>query len=339
MRKIKLFIIVVAIAFCSQTKAQDIHFSQYEAAPLLLNPANVGAFDGDYRVGLIYRNQWRSFTTPFITYSGFLGKRFKAKFLKDDAIGVGIVLFNDNSGTANFTTQSAGISIAYHKMLADGIHEVSIGVEPMYVQKSYSYANLNFHNQYESVFYNEDISSGETFSSEKFSYPDYHIGARWKYKLNDKITTNLGLSMFNLSKPRETFFNNADNRLGSRFGISGGAVYQYDEKTQIIPGFFYEGQSKAYEFLIGAGVSRDIVKTPISRIAPSIGVYYRSADAILIVPGLLYNNYKFGLSYDVNVSSLKKSSKMRGAIEFSIIYILRTNTQLEIKKSIPCKRL
>ena len=53
--------------------AQDIHFSQYYASPLTLNPALTGKFNGLWRVTGIYRDQFRNsvsqnsmaYMTPF----------------------------------------------------------------------------------------------------------------------------------------------------------------------------------------------------------------------------------------------------------------------------------
>ncbi|MBK7037948.1 MAG: type IX secretion system membrane protein PorP/SprF [Bacteroidetes bacterium] len=53
-------------------RAQDVHFSQYNAAPLALNPALTGVNSCDWRAGLTYRNQWNSVTTPYVTYEAFL---------------------------------------------------------------------------------------------------------------------------------------------------------------------------------------------------------------------------------------------------------------------------
>ncbi len=50
-------------------KAQaDPHFSQYYVYPSWLNPALTGAFDGNYRLAAIYRNQWGNISNPFSTY-------------------------------------------------------------------------------------------------------------------------------------------------------------------------------------------------------------------------------------------------------------------------------
>ena len=47
--------------------AQDVHFSQYYNTPAFVNPANVGAFNGDLRGIINYRNQWSSIDSPFET--------------------------------------------------------------------------------------------------------------------------------------------------------------------------------------------------------------------------------------------------------------------------------
>ena len=48
--------------------AQDIHFSQFFHTPLASSPGNIGAFDGDYRVHGIFRQQWRAVTQPYRTF-------------------------------------------------------------------------------------------------------------------------------------------------------------------------------------------------------------------------------------------------------------------------------
>ena len=48
--------------------AQDYHFTQYNANPLRLNPAMMGA-NSDMRFILGYRNQWSNIQKGFTTYS------------------------------------------------------------------------------------------------------------------------------------------------------------------------------------------------------------------------------------------------------------------------------
>ena len=58
------------------TKAQDIHFSQFNETPVLLNPAmSCTAFDT--RIIANYKNQWASVSSPFQTYGISIEKTIK----------------------------------------------------------------------------------------------------------------------------------------------------------------------------------------------------------------------------------------------------------------------
>ena len=57
-------IILVAVIFTSLTiNAQDIHFSQYDASPIVLNPSLTGMYkDVNYKATNQYRSQWDAVT-------------------------------------------------------------------------------------------------------------------------------------------------------------------------------------------------------------------------------------------------------------------------------------
>ena len=62
--------------------AQDVHFSQFYQTPLFVNPALTGAFSGNQRLILNYKDQWTSFGSPFKTYAF----QFDASILKKKPI-------------------------------------------------------------------------------------------------------------------------------------------------------------------------------------------------------------------------------------------------------------
>jgi len=51
--------LVLALSF-STVMAQDPHWSQFYIMPQSLNPALIGAFNGNYRASGIFRGQWGS---------------------------------------------------------------------------------------------------------------------------------------------------------------------------------------------------------------------------------------------------------------------------------------
>ena len=48
----------------TNSKGQDIHFSQFYDNAILRNPALTGIFSDEYKFGLDYRSQWGSVSIP-----------------------------------------------------------------------------------------------------------------------------------------------------------------------------------------------------------------------------------------------------------------------------------
>ncbi len=72
-RFIHTLITACSVFLVTSIQAQDLHFSQFFNSPLTTNPANTGFIpDGDYRLGINYRDQWSSImAVPYKTMSAF----------------------------------------------------------------------------------------------------------------------------------------------------------------------------------------------------------------------------------------------------------------------------
>src|SRR5438034_4356346 len=107
-------VLLLLTGLCSNTQAQDIHFSQFFEAPLLRNPSLAGLFAGDIRVQMVYRDQWNSFTNAY--KSGSLNAEYKMPVGKgDDFLTAGMQILFDKSGTAGLTTTDFLPALNYHK--------------------------------------------------------------------------------------------------------------------------------------------------------------------------------------------------------------------------------
>jgi type IX secretion system PorP/SprF family membrane protein len=98
--------------------AQDLHFSQFFTSPISLNPAKTGLFNGDWRIGANYKNQWYNIPITYNTASVFADAAFGEKrnsFLKK--AGAGIYLAQDGAGDGNLATTKIQLSGAYHQVL------------------------------------------------------------------------------------------------------------------------------------------------------------------------------------------------------------------------------
>ena len=66
-----IVILVCVVTTFVNVRAQDIHYSQYNYAPLQLNPALAGLNNCDYRLALNARTQWNLISASGNTYSTF----------------------------------------------------------------------------------------------------------------------------------------------------------------------------------------------------------------------------------------------------------------------------
>src|SRR5690348_12595866 len=102
MKKRKYHLLIGLLCIQCLVKAQDIHFSQFFETPLLRNPALAGIFTGDYRVQMVYRDQWRTVTNGYKT--GSLNGEYKFPIGKaDDFLTFGGQFLFDRAGTAALT--------------------------------------------------------------------------------------------------------------------------------------------------------------------------------------------------------------------------------------------
>ena len=60
MKKNLLYSLIVALMLVTNASlfSQDIHFSQYNETPQLINPAATGLYNGYVRAIINYKNQW-----------------------------------------------------------------------------------------------------------------------------------------------------------------------------------------------------------------------------------------------------------------------------------------
>lgn len=299
--------------------AQDIHWSQFFNSPLTLNPAQTGSFDGSYRFGVIYRDQWSSVNSPYNTFSSSFDMTFPVGLWEGDAVSGGVVMFNDKAGDGNLTTTNVMLSGAYHKAI-DRDSRLTLGLQIGYTQKRYDFAEFYFADQ----FNGQDFSllSGETTNAEAPNNLNLNAGLQYDRKLTDDIYASVGFAAFNLIRPKESFFNNPNVRLGMRYVTHGEVNVRLNEKMTVNPRFMYMNQTRAQELSIGGDVGYKLI-TPNFEANLFGGAWFRATGTDAIIPyiGGEYKNFRLGLSYDVNISSLSEVSRGRGGFELSLIYI------------------
>jgi type IX secretion system PorP/SprF family membrane protein len=328
--KIKTFVLGIFIP--TIILAQDVHFSQIAATPLLLNASQAGL--GHDALAIVnYKNQWQSVSaSPYRTVNvsadfGVLKKKSGTR------LGLGLDVFSDKAGDGNMGTTAGALHLAGILGVNDN-NLLSAGISSGFGQRVLNINNLSWGNQYDGVQYSSALPSGEPASFNNYSYFDLGAGISWFYSAghstlssNDARRVNIGLAVQHLNKPVYSFYGNGDERLPVKFVAHGNAAIGIKNYSLILePSYLVMIQGGHREITPGLFVK--YVNQESSKYtgrkktsAFGLGGYYRFKDAFVAEARYEFSNWSIGTSYDFNISDLTAASKSKGGFEISLRFI------------------
>ena len=324
---------LLCIAVVLQSNAQDVHFSQFFEAPLVRNPSLAGIFTGDVRVQGVYRSQWQSVTTPFVTES--LDAEYKMPVgQSNDFITLGMQILHDKAGTTALTTTDVYPALNYHKALsADKSTYLSMGFMGGWVQRSIDRSKMTTDHTY------DNGTDGETFVLPRYGYMDGSAGMSFNSTIGDdeKTTYFVGLAYHHFNQPKASFYSNPTVAIKPKWVASGGIKFPVDETSYITLEADYSKQNEASEIVGGMMYSRKIgddYDNPLYTV--HFGGYMRLNDAFIPVLKLDYHPFSVAISYDVNISTLKTVSQYSGGVELSVAYVGFLDRDNSTKNAVMC---
>jgi type IX secretion system PorP/SprF family membrane protein len=312
-KNIKIITLTLSIFISVSIKAQDAHLSQYDALPVLLNPAMTGnlAAPNSIRAGAQFRSQWGALS------SNITSAAFAVDAPLNERWGVGGYIIN-NQQSEYFNTFSFILSGAYRVTATDqNKHFLSVGLQAGIILKSLKDDKLVFDSQYNNGNFDPDLPSGEVFARSSKVLPEINLGLY--YGFTDpakKAHPYLGFSIFHTTSPDESFFYGSESHLPRKWVLNSGCNIDITKEFGIEPKLLYMTQLNNYELMAGMNFNYTFKDQDIKVMT---GVFYRSKDAVIVQAGVLYKNLNFIMSYDINTSSLNAYSYKRGGLEFSIV--------------------
>ncbi len=334
--------LVAAMVFSLQSvQAQDIHFTQFDMAPMIVNPALTGAHQGQWRAAGIYRNQWRSVTVPFVTYAASFDTRLVNDLTHDDYLAAGVQVYNDKAGDGNLSNFSSLVSLAYHKFLGQNVDKtLSIGLQGGYSQKSIDLSRLYFGNEFDNGNFNVGTSGDQL--NNKVDYFTVNAGLNWSHAVGDRFGYTIGAGAFNLNQPQESLQKrmNSEVGLGIRYAAQAGAVAYLSENFSLRPAVLYQTQATATELVAGNEFHYIVGNSEVRSVATAVflGGWYRNNDAMMISGGIEWKGFRLGLSYDYNTSSLNTASNGNGGFEIALRYVAPSPLDFARRLVYPCAR-
>jgi len=315
---VKFYVAGLVLLFASlQGAAQDLHFSQFFNSPLTTNPANTGFIpDGNYRVGINYRNQWASIPVPYKTMSAFADFQLFRDRLEYGWVGLGGVILRDQAGSGNLTSTKVYGSVAYHQLLGQS-SLLSLGFNVGSANKRVDLAKLTFGDQWNGKFFDSELSTAEPITQSKVNYFDMQVGMNYAYFPTDNIYVNGGFSVQHVNKPHESFYE-GNNQIDRRYiGFLIG-IFKLNDQVILNPAAYYTRQAGSRELVMGTNAAYNLSGDGTKQVFG--GAYYRLNDAFIFLVGYEISKVRMMFSYDVTASNLAVSNGRRGAYEIGIVY-------------------
>jgi type IX secretion system PorP/SprF family membrane protein len=321
MKMIRFVLIMLGMMVAVVTQAQDIHFSQFYESTILRNPSLIGLFEGAYKISTLNKSQWQSISKPYQTNLVNAEIRVPINKSAEDVISFGLTFFADKAGTAQLKTQAVYPCINYSKSLG-GFHNeyISLGFTIGYLQRNFDISKLTFNEQYFNSAFNASNANGENITNTNSSQLDVGVGLNYSrsFGYENGSSFYLGAAAYHLNQPKSNF-TASELTVPMRFNVNMGWASAIGEfwNMQLLTNACVQGaylESTSGLLFNYRTVDRDYKTEFILQ----LGTLYRFQDAIIPTVKCVYRSYQLGLSYDINVSSLKSASSMRGGLECSL---------------------
>lgn len=318
------------------SSAQDIHFSQFQQAPLTYNPGMLGSFDGDLAVGLNWKDQWRGINKSFQTFSFSFEHNILKNKIKNTYFTYGILAYRDIAGEVSYGTTNVLGNIGATIKVSEN-SKLTAGLQAGWGSKGLDANALRWGTQYDGLNYDPSISSGESTAFSPVSYIDAGIGLSYHYhkkassfETNDQRDLKIGFGLSHITRPQISYFENSDESLPMKLAVHGSYYWGIKNSNWgIEPAFAVLVQSLHREVLLGGNM-----KYFFSKASDKTGYHKRSCiffgvqnrisspfDAVIPQAGVELQDFRISFSYDVNVSKLSAASMYRGGFEISLRYI------------------
>ena len=313
----RIFLSILVLSFYQISFGQDVHWSQFNDNQLFQNPGQAGHFDGDYRFIANYRDQWRSVTVPFSTFSISADAKFKD-------YGVGLLISNDQAGDGKFrTVEVQGNFSRLFKITKDSVHTIRPGINFGMNHRQINWDALYFDSQYNGYIFNPSAATNETYQNDRKTNLSLGLGSLYEWRKNERFKVLSGFGIYNLNRPDQGFYTEKIQR-DIRFTIFAKGTFKINQKWDAVPSLQFNNQGVYRELLLGGSAKYYLTSSTKVYQALYGGIWYRNRDAAYLTFGYDYKDFFAGISYDINFSKLVPASRARGGIEIAVRYIIRT---------------
>ncbi|WP_083961580.1 PorP/SprF family type IX secretion system membrane protein [Salinimicrobium terrae] len=288
----KIYPIIILLFISVSAKAQQLpQFTQYMYNTISINPAYAGSRDAISVVGL-HRSQWAGIEGAPETQTLSIHSP-----LRNEKVGLGVSIINDNIGYENYTYAYADFSYTINVSEATTL---SFGLK----------GGMSYYNLEEELM--EEVPSDPFFSGETFN--------RWTPNFGAGLYLSAQNWYMGLSAPK--FINNDNNEQSEyvaleqvHYYFTGGYVFDLSESVKLRP-------TTLLKMTKGAPLSVDVSGTFIFNEKVYLGANYRFEDAVgAFIDFQILPSFRVGYGYEYSISDLQPYTS--GSHEILLIYEFR----------------
>ena len=315
----KRIIFIIFLVCFSRIYSQDAAFTQSFMIPESINPSFSGFYQTT-KAGLLYKNQqWSGF--DFNLNSQFL---FFDDWYPDLNSGIGISLMNHQETFTNYSLKQVNISWAYDVQINYDWHfrpAVTFG----FAAKDFGFDNLIFEDQI-NIFQN--YINSNTFDPAVLGENSRYVDIGASFLFNNDYSW-VGVTLRHLNKPNISMIDGEDIPLDIFISVHASLelpVLNYNDDSSIFLITNFMKQAKYDRFDLGFQYVFDRFSVALTAATNPIQTSEKSHLITSINPviGVAWEGFKFGYSYDFNLSKIGGDG---GISEFSITYDFLNNKE------------
>lgn len=331
--------LIAIIAFClsslSSQAQNELHFTQFEMAPLALNPGLAGDFRGTYRIGGIYRDQWFFMNdggSSFKTLDLFVDVNAIRGFRKQDWVSVGLGYDAlDQGGSGRLKNNYSRLNAAYHLSFDKKQNSIlTLGVQRMSrTTKINTWEIIHGRGKDGTDIQEFNNSAGE--NGIEGDYSDWVLGLTFNQR-NATSDLMIGVKAGHMISTRFVL-GNANSELDPLISAFANYTFAINDVMRIAPSLLYQSNGPASELVVQGRVGYALNED----LAINGGLGMRMGDALQFLVGADYKQYQIGASYDFTISDLSNAGG--GAFELALNYTGIIRKKPKVKPIIICPRL
>lgn len=331
-KRIKLSIVLMALAFV--VKSQDLHYSQFYNSPLNLNPANTGIFNGDKRVIMSVRDQWRFVPVPWFTMSGSYD--FKITPDKEKIFyGLGVNFNYDKQGDSKLVLAGLNVSGSLTYILNKS-NLITFGALIGGARRGFSPTNLTWDKQWNGSTFDPNAGSGENFDVEALNFVETGAGINYRMQKSSRTKLDVGIGAYHLYQPTTDFYNADDKKLPMHLTFSGIGSVKLSRYFDLELNAMHQQQDEYGETLLGVLGKVYLNSKRGKNTQVHAGVGYRTSGSWIPTLALEYKQWFVSVSYDVDNTEINNFlNSNKGGPEVHLRYIIKNVKPMNQRKICP----